>query len=97
MRVISRKTLKEFWIKHPQAEASLKAWFAEAEKALWNAPQDIKNHYRSADFLKDNRVIFNISGNKYRLIVQINYHFKVSYIRFIGTHKNYDKIDQETI
>lgn len=97
MRVISRKALKEFWTKHPQAEDSLKAWFAEVEKALWNTPQDIKNHYRSADFLKNNRVIFNISGNKYRLIVQINYHFKIVYVRFIGTHTEYDKIDSEKI
>ena len=97
MRVISRKTLKEFWIKHPQAEAPLKAWFAEAEKATWKTPQDIKNHYRSADFLKNNRVIFNISGNTYRLITQINYSFEVVYVRFIGTHKEYDKINPETV
>jgi len=97
MRVLSRKTLKEFWLKHPQAGAPLKAWFAEAKKALWNTPQDIKNHYRSSDFLKNNRVIFNISGNNYRLIVQVNYHFKIIYVRFIGTHKEYDKIDPETI
>lgn len=97
MRVISRKTLKKFWTKHPQAENSLKAWFAEGEKALWNTPQDIKNHYRSADFLKDNKVVFNISGNKYRLIVQINYNFKIVYIKFVGTHKEYDKINPEIL
>lgn len=97
MRVISRKCLKEFWAKHPQAEEPLKAWFSEAKKALWNTPQDIKNHYRSADFIKDNRVVFNIGGNKYRLIVQINYYFKIIYIRFVGTHKEYDKIDPETV
>lgn len=97
MRVISRKSLKEFWIKHPQAENPLKAWFAETEKALWNTPQDIKVHYRSADFLKDNKVIFNISGNKYRLIVKVNYSFKIVYIRYVGTHKEYDKIDPEII
>ncbi len=97
MRVIARKALKEFWYKHSQAEAPLKAWFSEAEKAIWKTPQDIKNHYRSADFLKDNRVIFNIAGNKYRLIVQINYHFNIVFIRFIGTHKEYDQIDPETV
>lgn len=97
MRVISRKTLKNFWIKHPQAEQPLKAWFCEAEQALWDTPQDIKDHYRSADFLKNNRVIFNIAGNKYRLIVQINYSYSIVYIRFLGTHKEYDKIDPETI
>jgi mRNA interferase HigB len=97
MRVISRKALKMFWSKHPQVEEPLKAWFAEAENALWNKQQDIKNHYRSADFLKDNRVIFNISGNKYRLIVQVNYSFKIVYIRFIGTHQEYDKIDPEKV
>lgn len=97
MRVISRRRLKEFWLKHPQAENPLKAWFAETEKALWSTPQDIKNYYRSADFLKDNKVIFNISGNKYRLIVQINYNFKIVYVKFIGTHKEYDNIDPEII
>lgn len=97
MRILSRKTLKEFWIKHPQAEEPLKAWVAETEIALWNRPQDIKNHYRSADFLKNKRVIFNISGNKYRLIVQINYHFKIVYVRFLGTHKEYDKINAEIV
>ncbi|EKE09343.1 MAG: hypothetical protein ACD_16C00191G0003 [uncultured bacterium] len=97
MRVISRKSLKKFWSKHPQSEEPLKSWFAETKKALWSSPQNIKDHYRSADFLKNNRVIFNISGNKYRLIVQVNYHFKIVYIRFIGTHQEYDKIDPESI
>ena len=97
MRILSRKTLKEFWKKDPQAQEALKAWFAEAENAVWNTPQDIKNHYRSADFLKENRAIFNISGNKYRLIVQVNYQFKIVYVRFLGTHKEYDRIDPETI
>ncbi|HCC25458.1 MAG TPA: addiction module toxin RelE, partial [Holosporales bacterium] len=78
-------------------EEPLKSWFAETKKALWSSPQNIKDHYRSADFLKNNRVIFNISGNKYRLIVQVNYHFKIVYIRFIGTHQEYDKIDPESI
>jgi mRNA interferase HigB len=97
MRVISRKTLREFWLIHPQAESSLKAWFSETEKALWYTPQDIKNEYRSADFLKNNRIIFNIAGNKYRLVVQINYRCKVVYVRFIGTHKEYDRINPEAI
>ena len=97
MRIISRKILKEFWQKHSQAENALKSWFAETESALWNTPQDIKRHYRSVDFLKNNRAIFNIAGNKYRLIVHINYNFKIVYIRFIGTHKEYDKIDPEII
>jgi mRNA interferase HigB len=97
MRVISKKVLKEFWLKYPQSEASLRAWFAEAEKVEWETPQDIKKHFRSADFLKNNRVIFNISGNKYRLIVSINYSFKIVYVRFIGTHSEYDHIDPERV
>ncbi len=97
MRIISRKVLKEFWETHPQAEIPLRAWFAEVEKTVWTTPQDIKNHYRSADFLKNNRVIFNISGNRYRLIAMVNYSYNIVYIRFIGTHKEYDRINPETV
>ncbi|MGN0730901.1 MAG: type II toxin-antitoxin system HigB family toxin [Treponema sp.] len=97
MRIIKLKTLKEFWITAPDSEEALKAWYAEAEKAIWKDPAEIKEKYRSASILKDSRVVFNICGNKYRLIVKINYGFGIVYIRFIGTHKQYDKIDAETI
>lgn len=97
MRIIALKTLKEFWTDTPDSEEALKAWYAEAEKATWKDPAEVKEKYRSASILKDSRVVFNICGNKYRLIVKINYSFGIVYIRFIGTHKQYDKINAETI
>lgn len=97
MRIISRKKLKDFWLKHEDAESSLKAWFADTKNAQWNTPVDIKNNYRNASFLAENRVVFNIKGNKYRLIVAIHYHFGLIYIRFIGTHQEYDKINAREI
>ncbi len=97
MRIIARRTLRDFWEQHPEAEQPLKAWFAEALAAEWDTPQAIKDRYRHASFVGDNRVIFNISGNKYRLIVHVNYGFGIVYIKFIGTHTDYDRIDPETI
>lgn len=97
MRVFSLSTLRSFWEKHPNVEQPLRAWFAEAERANWSGPQDIKNRYRSADFLPEDRVVFNIKGNQYRLIVAVKYDFKAVYVRFIGTHAEYDTIDAENI
>lgn len=97
MRIISIKSLKEFWERHPQSRAPLSSWYYETKRAAWISPQDIKTLYRSADIIKDNRIIFNIGGNKYRLIVKINYSYKIVYIRFIGTHKEYDQINPESI
>ncbi len=97
MRVISPKILREFWEKHADCQQQLKAWFQEASKAEWKSPRDIKNEYPSASFLMDNRVVFNIKGNNYRLIVKISYEYAMVWIRFIGTHKEYDKINASTI
>ena len=97
MHIISRKTLLLYWAKAPETEQPLKAWFAETEKALWKNPSEIKDKYRSASILKNNRVVFNICGNKYRLIVRINYSSKVVFIRFVGTYLEYDKINAEEI
>lgn len=97
MRIIARRTLREFWDLHPDAEQPLKAWFAEASAASWETPQAIKDQYRHASFVADNRVIFNIGGNKYRLVVHVNYDFGIMYIKFVGTHGEYDKIDPETV
>ncbi|MDA3835641.1 MAG: type II toxin-antitoxin system HigB family toxin [Spirochaetales bacterium] len=97
MRIITLRTLKQFWLKKPDAEKTLKAWHAEAKAADWQSPTEIKAQYRSASILQDSRVVFNICGNKYRLIVKINYHFSIIYIRFIGTHKKYDTINAEEI
>ncbi len=97
MRVIARKRLREFWEKHNDCEQQLKSWFKEAESANWENTHDIKASYPSTSFLEDNRVCFNIKGNKYRLIVKIDYNFKIAWVRFIGTHKEYDKIDANKI
>jgi mRNA interferase HigB len=99
MRIISIKTLKLFWedSRYKDSEHSLRAWYAEAKKAVWENPSQIKITYRNASILSNNRVVFNIAGNKYRLVVAVNYDFGIIYIRFIGTHKQYDKIDVEVI
>lgn len=97
MRVIAKKTLREFWMKHSDCEEQLKSWYREAIEANWNSPQDIKTDYPSASFLQDNKVVFNIKGNKYRLIVKINYHFGMIWIRFVGTHAEYDKVNASKI
>lgn len=97
MRVITKRTLKDFWKKNPDAQKALEAWHAEAKSANWQTSADIKVQYRNASILKDSRVVFNIHGNKYRLIVKINYPYSVVYIRFVGTHRKYDQIDAEEI
>lgn len=97
MRVISKRTLQDFWKRHNEAEHPLIAWYAEAIKAQWKTPQEIKTYYQTASFLSDNRVVFNIGGNKYRLIVKINYTYNTVYIRFVGTHAEYDKINAQEI
>ena len=96
MRVISVRALREFWQKHSDAEQALRAWYHEAKSAEWNTPDDIKQSYGSADILRDNRVVFNIKGNHYCLVVKINYSVGIVFIRFVGTHAEYDKIDAET-
>lgn len=97
MRVIAISTLRQFWEKHPDAEQPIKAWTDEANQAHWSQPSDIKAQYRSASVLKDRRVVFNIKGNDYRLIVAIAYRLSIVYVKFIGTHAEYDKIDAETV
>lgn len=97
MRVIAKKILREFWEKHAETEETLKTWYKEASKAMWNNPTEIKNEYARASILKNGRVVFNICGNKYRLLIDINYQRHWVFIRFIGTHTDYDKIDANTI
>jgi mRNA interferase HigB len=96
MRVIAVSTLRAFWELHPDAEQPLKAWYEEATNAYWTQPADIKAQYRHASVLKNRRVVFNIKGNDYRLIVAIAYKLQVVYVKFVGTHKEYDAIDAET-
>jgi mRNA interferase HigB len=97
MRVIGKKILREFREKHTDSEEHLKTWYKEASKASWKDPNDIKAQYSKASILKNRRVVFNICGNKYRLIVENNYERQWVFIRFIGTHSDYDKIDANKI
>lgn len=99
MRVIAIATLKAFWedAKHKDAEQPLRAWYDEATKAAWQQPADIKAHYRSASILKNRRVVFNIKGNDYRLVVAVSFKLQLIYVKFVGTHQAYDAIDAETV
>jgi mRNA interferase HigB len=97
MRVIAVPTRRAFWERHPDAEQPLKAWYEEATNATWPQPADIKAQYRSASVLKNRRVVFNIKGNDYRLIVAVAYKLQIVYVKFVGTHKEYDAVDAETI
>lgn len=97
LRVIAKKIVRDFWESHADCEQQLKSWFQEASRAQWKNPNEIKQEYPSASILNDNRVIFNIKGNNYRLIVKINYEYQIVWIRFIGTHADYDKINANEI
>lgn len=97
MRIISKKALIDYWTEVPAAKSELEAWHAEAKDADWATPADVKAKYGNASILKDGRVVFNICGNNHRLIVWINYEFRTIYVRFLGTHREYDAIDAQTI
>ena len=97
MRIISIKALKEFWEVHAQSEHPLKSWYHEVKNAAWNTVNDLKSQYPNASILKDNRVCFNIKGNDYRLIVKFNFGYQICWIRFIGTHAEFDKINANEI
>jgi len=95
--ILSRKKIRIFWTRHPDSEETLKTWYKVAMKANWKSSNGIKSQYRNASIIGDNRVVFNICGNKYRLIVKFNYGMQWGWIRFIGTHSEYDKVDALTI
>ncbi len=95
MRIIAKSTLVSFWEKYSDSEQPLKAWYREAKNAVWKTPADIKEQYRNASILKKGRVVFNIAGNKYRLLVEVVYQIGVVYVKFVGTHKQYDAINAE--
>lgn len=97
MRIISRNTLREFWQKHSDAEESLKAWFHDVSCSNWESPTDIKLIYANASIIANNRVVFNIKGNRYRLVVHVRYDIGIVFIRFLGNHQEYDKIDATII
>jgi mRNA interferase HigB len=97
MRVIAVSTLRTFWERCPDAGQPLKAWYEEATHATWTQPADIKAQYRSASVLKNRRMVFSIKGNDYRLIVAIAYKLQIVYVKFVGTHMEYDAVDAETV
>ncbi|MDP2793279.1 MAG: type II toxin-antitoxin system HigB family toxin [Sulfurisoma sp.] len=97
MRIIALSTLRAFWELHTDSETPLRSWHALASRAAWKSPAEIKDAYRNASFTANNRVVFNIKGNDYRLVVAVRYDRGLMYVRFIGTHRRYDKIDVETI
>ncbi len=100
MRVIAKRTLRRFWQAHPQgkgAKAALEAWHTQVTEADWEQPADVKRQHGDACILKGSRIVFNIAGNRYRLVVKVNYPYRVVYVRFVGTHAEYDEIDAETV
>ncbi len=97
MRIIAVSYLRIFWENNPEAEQPLKSWVDEIKKATWSQPSDIKEQYRNASILKNRRVVFNIKGNDYRLVVSVAYRYQAVYVKFVGKHSEYDAIDAETI
>jgi mRNA interferase HigB len=97
MRIIALGTLRDFWDRHPDAEIPLRSWYANASRADWRRPADVKAAYRNASFIANNRVVFNIKGNDYRLVAAVHYDRGMMFLRFIGTHREYDRIDADTI
>ena len=97
MRIIALRTLRAFWLQHPDSEQALRAWYFDVKRATWHTPADIKDVYRNASFVGHNRVVFNVKGNDYRLIVMVQYQAGIVYIRFVGTHQDYDRIDAATV
>lgn len=97
MRVIALRPLRDFWRRHPDAEIALRSWYAAASRAGWSSPIEVKSAYRNASFIANNRIVFNIKGNDYRLVVAVHYNRGIMFIRFGGTHVEYDKIDAKTV
>ena len=93
MRIIAKRTLRTFWESEPRAEQPLKAWYVIAAKADWSSPTDVKMAYGNASIVGNDRVVFNISGNRYRLIVRFDYTHRIGFVRFVGTHAEYDAVD----
>ena len=97
MRIIALATLRDFWKRHPDAEIPLRSWYTLANRSDWRRPADVKAAYRKASMVANNRVVFNVKGNDYRLITAVHYNRGMMFIRFVGTHREYDKIDAGTI
>ncbi|RZK19214.1 MAG: type II toxin-antitoxin system HigB family toxin [Hymenobacter sp.] len=97
MRILSKGTLREYWEKHPAAELPLRAWHRDATTADWKNPNDVKAQFGNASIVANNRVVFNIKGNDFRLVIEISYLTRIVYVLFIGTHTEYDKINVATL
>jgi mRNA interferase HigB len=97
MQIIAKRTIRLFWERHPQAESPFRLWFAQVSRASWAGPADIRAMFGSADFIADNRVIFNIGGNKYRLVAHVSYAYSRVLIKFVGTDAEYDAIKPESV
>lgn len=97
MRILSKKALRRFWERYPDAKDPLLAWFREVEQENWDTPAKVKAKYGNASIVGDNRVVFNSKGNAYRLVVKINYPYRIVYVRFVGTHAEYEKVDAEEV
>ena len=97
MRVIALGALRDFWLKHPDALEPLSAWYAIVSRVHWASPTEVKAAYRNASFLAGNRIVFNVKGNDYRLVVAMHYNRQIAYVRFVGTHGQYDQIDAVTV
>jgi mRNA interferase HigB len=97
VRIISRKKLRDFWEEHADARQPLQVWYSDAKHSLWKSPSDIKTVYRNASFVGKDRVVFNIKGNDYRLVAAVQYNNGIVFIRFVGTHQEYDRIDAATV
>ena len=96
-RIIAKRTIREFWEKHPNSEQYLKTWYETVKNSNWASPNEIKQTYINANILKNGRIVFNIKGNSFRLVVKFNFERQWAFIRFVGTHAEYDKIDADTI
>lgn len=96
-RIIAKRTIREFWQKYPESKDYLETWYDTVRGAEWKGPNEIRRFYATVSILKNSRVVFNIKGNDFRLVAKINYEKQWLFIRFIGTHKDYNKIDAEKI
>ena len=97
MRIIAVRTLPEFWQKHPSSEQPLRTWYKNAKQAVWKSPSDVKIAYGNASIVANDRVVFNVKGNDYHLVVAIDYAYEIIYIRFIGMHRDYERVDVTTV
>ena len=97
MRVLTKRTLREFWERHREAEQPLRAWYQEVRQADWDTTAKVKARYPSASIVAGNRVVFNVKGNAYRLVAKINYRYRTVYVRFVGTHAEYDALNVEEV